>query len=406
MILKETLRGIVKSQRAELESFDYGVEREELRAIKPDMPYAFILSGIRRCGKSTLLHQLFKTLQNFYYLNFEDTRLDSFQVEDFEKLDEIFKEDYGKSEYYLFDEIQNIEKWELFVRSRLDRQKKFIITGSNASLLSRELGTRLTGRHINIELFPFSFAESLSMSKRKANATSFLQYLTNGGFPEYLKYGKQEILRELLIDIIQRDIVVRHKLRDSKVVKTLALYLLTNAGKEFSYNNLKEMFNLGSVNTAIAFVSYFEDSYLLFIVPRFDYSLKKQIVNAKKVYSIDNGLSSSNSASFSSDLGRMLENSIFLHLRRKYKEIFYFKGKGECDFLVKEQNKIKTAIQVSYDLNEENKQREFDGLLEAVKKFNLQDGLILTFDQEDKFEIEGKHIIVKPAWKWMLERDI
>ena len=102
----------------------------------------------------------------------------------------------------------------------------------------------------------------------------------------------------------------------------------------------------------------------------------------------------------------MLENSVLMHLRRKYKEIFYFKGKGECDFLIKEQNKIKIAIQVSYELNEENKQREFDGLLEAVKKFNLSEGLILTFDQEDKFTIDGKHIIAKPVWKWMIERDI
>jgi hypothetical protein len=349
---------------------------------------------------------LLKKLPNFYYLNFEDTRLDSFQVEDFEKLDEIFKEDYSESEYYLFDEIQNIDKWELFVRSRLDKQKKFIITGSNASLLSKELGTRLTGRHINMELFPFSFMESLSMTKVKASATSFSKYLRSGGFPEYLRYKKQEILRELLTDIIQRDIVVRHKLRDSKTVKTLALYLLSNTGNEFSYNNLKKMFNLGSVNTAIAFVSYFEDSYLLFTVPKFDYSLKKQIVNAKKVYSIDNGLSTSNSASFSSDLGRMLENSVFLHLRRKYKEIFYFKGKRECDFLVKGQNKIKMAIQVSYELNEGNKQREFDGLLEAIKTFDLAEGLILTFDQEDKFEIDGKHIIAKPVWKWMLESNL
>ena len=288
----------------------------------------------------------------------------------------------------------------------LDKQKKFIITGSNASLLSKELGTRLTGRHINMELFPFSFMESLSMAKAKASATSFSEYLRSGGFPEYLRYKKQEMLRELLTDIIQRDIIVRHKLRDSKTAKTLALYLLTNTGKEFSYNNLKKMFNLGSVNTAISFVSYFEDSYLLFTVSKFDYSLKKQIVNAKKVYSIDNGLSTSNSASFSSDLGRMLENSVFLYLRRRYKEIFYFKEKRECDFLVKEQNRIKMAIQVSYELNEENKQREFDGLLEAIEKFGLKEGLILTFDQEDKFEIEGKRIIAKPVWKWMLESNV
>ena len=403
MILKETLRQVIKSQRKDLKSFDYGTEREELRAIKFNIPYALILSGIRRCGKSTLLNQLLKKLPNFYYLNFEDTRLNSFQIEDFEKLDEIFKEDYGKSEYYLFDEIQNINGWEIFVRSRLDKKKKFIITGSNASLLSKELGTRLTGRHINIELFPFSFTESLSMAKVKADVNSFSEYLKSGGFPEYLKYKKQEILRELLIDIIQRDIVVRYKLRDSKTAISLVLYLLTNTGKEFSYNKLKKIFDLGSINTAIAFVSYFEDSYLLFTVPKFDYSLKKQIVNAKKIYSIDNGLSNANSTSFSSDLGRMLENSVFLHLRRRHKNIFYFREKGECDFLVSEQNKIKIAIQVSYKLDEENKEREIDGLLEAIKKFNLREGLILTFNQEDKFEIDGKYIIIKPVWKWMLE---
>ena len=403
MILKETLRQVIKSQRKDLKSFDYGTEREELRAIKFNIPYALILSGIRRCGKSTLLNQLLKKLPNFYYLNFEDTRLNSFQIEDFEKLDEIFKEDYGKSEYYLFDEIQNINGWEIFVRSRLDKKKKFIITGSNASLLSKELGTRLTGRHINIELFPFSFTESLSMAKVKADVNSFSEYLKSGGVPEYLKYKKQEILRELLIDIIQRDIVVRYKLRDSKTAISLVLYLLTNTGKEFSYNKLKKIFDLGSINTAIAFVSYFEDSYLLFTVPKFDYSLKKQIVNAKKVYSIDNGLSNANSTSFSSDLGRMLENSVFLHLRRRHKNIFYFREKGECDFLVSEQNKIKIAIQVSYKLDEENKEREIDGLLEAIKKFNLREGLILTFNQEDKFEIDGKYIIIKPVWKWMLE---
>lgn len=428
MILKETLRKVVKSQKSELESFDYGIKREVLDEINPNTSYALILSGVRRCGKSTLLHQLLKKLPHFYYLNFEDTRLEGFQVEDFEKLDEIFNEEYGESEYYLFDEIQNIDRWEIFVRSKLDIGKKFIITGSNAFLLSKELGTRLTGRHLNIELFPFSFKEFLSMRKEQANADSFYEYLKNGGFPGYLDYKeqdesndllkkhpagiyllnyykKQEVLRELLMDIVERDIIVRYKIRDSKIIKTLAIYLITNVGKEFSYNNLKKMLNLGSVSTAISFVSYLEDSYLIFTVPKFDYSLKKQIVNPKKVYSIDNGLSISNSVTFSSDQGRMLENTVFLGLRRKYKEIFYFKGKGECDFLIKNQNKIKMAIQVCYDLNEENKDREINGLLEALKEFNLKSGLILTFNQEDKFKVEGKSIIVKPAWKWLIEKD-
>ncbi len=403
MILKDALKQIVKDQKIGLESLDYGTEREELKNIDLTMPYALIISGIRRCGKSTLLRQLLKKLPDFYYLNFEDTRLTSFEHTDFEKLDEVFKEEYGKSEFYLFDEIQNVDKWELFVRSRLDKQKKFVITGSNASLLSKELGTKLTGRHINKELFPFSFGETLSMKNKKESAEIFEEYLTTGGFPEYLKYRKAEILQELLNDVVERDIVARYGIRNSRTLKEMAVYLLTNIGKEFSYNSIKTMFSLGSTNTAISFISYFEDSYLLFTVPRFDYSLKKRLVNQKKVYSIDNGLSSINSVSFSSDRGRMLENTVFLQLRRVYRDIFYFKKSYECDFLVREKNKIKMAIQVSYYLNDDNKKREIEGLLEALEMFNLTEGLILTYDQDDKFNIKGKSIIVKPVWKWIRE---
>lgn len=404
MILKETLRKIVKSQREELESFDVGVERECLNKLDLKLPYALVLSGVRRCGKSTLLHQLMKKTDGFYYLNFEDTRAVNFETGDFQKLNEIFREEYGDCNQYFFDEIQNVERWELFVRSMLDKKKRFVITGSNASLLSRELGTRLTGRHLRYELFPFSFKEMTALANTKPTLNSFGRYLSKGGFPEYLKYNKPEILRELLNDIVERDIVVRHGLRDSKVVKGMALYLLTNVGKEFSYTGLKKIFGLGSTNTVISFISYFEDSYLLFTVPKFDYSLKKQLINPKKVYSIDNGLSSVNSVSFSSDRGRMLENCVFLHLRKRHKGIFYFKGKNECDFVVKEKGKITSAVQVCYELHEENKERELNGIVEAAAKFKLTDGLVLTFNQDDKFKIGGKRIIVKPVWKWLLER--
>jgi len=160
---------------------------------------------------------------------------------------------------------------------------------------------------------------------------------------------------------------------------------------------------LGSTNSVIAFISYFEDSYLLFTVPKFAYSLKKQLVNPKKVYSIDNGLSNVNSVSFSSDRGRMLENIVFLHLRSKYNKIFYFKEKNECDFIVKEKGTITKSIQVCYELTEDNKQREIDGLMEAMEMFKLEEGLILTYKQEDKFKVNNKKIIIKPVWKWLLE---
>lgn len=398
MTLKSTLRKVVKLQEKDLKEIDLGLKRELLPKIKLNLPHAIILSGVRRCGKSTLLKQIIKTVNNSHFINFEDQRLINFTINDFEKLDEIFKEDFEESDYYFFDEIQNVAGWERYVRGRLDSRKKFIITGSNASLLSKELGSKLTGRHLTYELFPFSYTEMLRFKSKKPSLSSFQEYFNEGGFPEYLKYKKIEILQELLNDILMRDIVIRYKLRESKTIKELAIYLITNLGKEFSYNNLKNHFNLGSTNSVISYISYFEDSYLLFTIQKFDYSYKKQILNKKKVYSIDVGLSNANSASFSEDKGRILENIVFLHLRRKFKEVYYFKEKYECDFIIREKGKMTKAVQVCYELNEENKDRELFGLKEAMKKLNIKDGAIITFNQEDK--IDGIKMI--PAWKWLL----
>jgi len=401
MILKETLRSIVKAQQKELESSEQGIARTSAKTIEIALPFAVILSGIRRCGKSTLLRQVMATTNSSYYFNFEDPRATSFELNDFQKLDEIFREEYGESSNYFFDEIQNIENWELFIRTMLDKKKHFLITGSNASLMSKELGPRLTGRHLKQELFPFSYCEFLNFTSKKKGLDSFEEYLLKGGFPEYLKFGRSDILQELFNDIIMCDIVVRHKLRSPKVIKEMALYLISNIGVEFSYNRLAKTSNIGSTNSAIVFVSYLEDSYLLFTVSKFDYSLKKQVVNPKKVYLIDNGLADVNSVSFSSNRGRMLENCVFLELRRAGKEIFYFRENKECDFLVKERNAIVMAIQVCYELNEDNKQREIDGLVEAMKKFNLPEGTILTLDQQDEIKISGKTIKICPVWRWL-----
>lgn len=401
MLLKETLKEIVKSQQKDLENLNLGIPRTITPQISLNLPFAIILSGIRRCGKSTLLRQIMKKTSGAAYFNFEDPRATNFETSDFQKLDEVFNEEFGKSDCYFFDEIQNVQKWEIFVRAQLDKNKHFLITGSNASLLSKELGTKLTGRHLKHELFPFSYTEYLNFSSQTRGIQSFDMYLHKGGFPEYLKYSRNEILQELFNDIIMRDIVVRHKLRSPKAIKELALFLLSNVGTEFSYNNLAKTFGLGSTNTAVAFVSYLEDSYLLFTIPKFSYSLKKQAVNPKKVYVIDNGLADVNSVAFSANKGRMLENLVFINLRRGGKEIFYFKEKGECDFLVKEKNRVTQAVQVCYDLNEYNKEREVGGLMEALETFGLPEGLILTSDQEDALEIDGKTITITPAWRWM-----
>ncbi len=403
MIPKEELRKIVRMQREGVLTFEEGIERES--RIKPNVAFALIISGVRRCGKSTLLRRFIKKIKGFYYFNFEDPKASGFELVDFERLDEIFTEEYGTQNYYLFDEIQNVEKWEIFIRNLLDRKKYVLITGSNASLLSRELGTKLTGRHLTNELFPFSFKEFLKLAGRNPDIKSFQEYLLKGGFPEYLKSSKSEVLEELLRDILIRDIAVRHGIRSLKTLKQMAIYLLTNVGKKFSYNSLKETFTLGSINSVISFISYFEDSYLLFTVPKFDFSFKKQIVNPKKVYSIDNGISNINSASFSEDKGRTLENLVFIALRRKHKEIFYFQENSECDFLIRKGIKIVDAIQVCYEINKENQDREINGLVEAMNTFKLKECFILTYNQEDKFVIGDKIIKAIPVWKWLLKEN-
>ncbi|MCG2717908.1 MAG: ATP-binding protein [Nanoarchaeota archaeon] len=397
MILKDTLKKIIKLQKSESENQDIGLQRNLIKNLDMKCPHVLIISGIRRCGKSTLLKQIMKKYPKYYYFNFEDQRALDFEVSDFEKLDEVFHELYGKSNYYFFDEIQNVTGWERFVRKMQDLGKKFIITGSNASLLSRELGTKLTGRHLTNELFPFSYCEMLRLIGKKPSLDSFKEYFEKGGFPEHLKYDNPQILQQVFNDIIFRDIVVRFNLKNSKLLKDLVVYLLTNVSKEFSYNKLKKLFNFGSVNTVISYVSYFEESYMLFTVPKFSYSYKKQLVNPKKVYVIDVGFVKANSASFSEDKGRILENMAFLYLRRNHKDIYYFKENNECDFLVKEKGKITQAIQVCYELNEENKNREINGIKEAMKKFNLKKGKIITLNQEDKFE----SMEIVPIWKWL-----
>ncbi len=403
MMDKERLLDVIKVQRDELNQFDNGTVREERSEIDINLPFAIILSGIRRCGKSTLLRQIMKKQKNFYYFNFEDSRAVDFNVNDFEKLDEIFHEEYGESNYYFFDEIQNIQKWEVYVRRLVDLKKYVIITGSNASLLSKELGTRLTGRHLTHEIFPFSFNEYLTIEKKEANINSFANYLNEGGFPEYLQYKRPDILQILLNDLLNRDIVTRYKIRSQKQLKELAIYLLTNVGKQFTYNSLKKNFKFGSVHSVISFISYFEDSYLIFTIPKFDYSYKKTLVSPKKVYSIDNGLTIRNSASFFDDKGRLLENLVFINLRKKNKEILYFQEKNECDFIIKDRSKIIQAVQVTYELNNDNKEREINGLVEAMEKFKLNEGLILTYNQTDEFIINKKKIKVIPIWKWLLE---
>ncbi|MCK5625200.1 ATP-binding protein [Candidatus Pacearchaeota archaeon] len=403
MLTKAKLKEIIEIQNKEIKKRTNFVERDKLKDTHISKSFARIISGIRRCGKSTLLIQLMKKEKKVYYLNLSDPRLQGFEFKHFMLADEIFKELFGEKGVYFFDEIQEISEWEKYIRFLVDNKSKVVLTGSNASMLSKELGTKLTGRHLTTELFPFSYKEFLIFTKLKPEIKSYKKYFQKGGFPEYLENDLDEILHELLKDVVIRDVAIRHNIKNLNNLNKLVNYLITNVGKEFSYNSLKKIIHIASVQTVIDFISYLEDSYLVFTLPKFDYSFKKQQVAPKKIYSIDNGLSNANSISFSKDVGKMLENQVFLELKRKGGELFYFQEKGECDFLVKEKNKITKAIQVCYELNDENINREVDGILEAVKKFKLKEALIITFNQEDKIIKDNLKIKVIPIWRWLLE---
>jgi len=402
MILKETIAETVDSQKEFILGADKGIEREMLPGIRLIPGYATVISGIRRAGKSTLLKQLTSDKTSFAYLNFEDVRIFGFDLKDFKRLEETFASQ-DISDLYFFDELQNVEGWERYVRTLLDTKKTVVITGSNASLLSKELGSKLTGRHLRYELFPFSFKEALSFWNVKPSLQSFEKYLQTGGMPEYLKLLNDMILQELFNDIIARDITVRYNLRNPRLVKELALYLLSNVGKEFSFQKLRKMYDLGSVNTVISLIGYYEDSYLLFTVPQFDFSLRSRQVNAKKVYAIDTGFIRANSVSFSQDKGRILENLVFIQLKRFGREVFYFKKDNECDFITRDKNKKLELFQVCFELNEENKDREINGMLAAMDYTKQKSGTIFTLNQTDELEFDKRTIFVKPVWKWLLD---
>ena len=403
MVLKSEIEKSLALQRLFLNKKQDGFKRKGLANLPINTGHILIITGVRRCGKSTLLQQISKELrEEFIFFNFEDPRIYGFELEDFTKLDEIVGDEIR---HYFFDEIQNVEKWELFIRHLHDREKRIAITGSNASLLSKELGTRLTGRNVQIELFPFSYNEYLLFLSLENNLASFNSYIEDGGFPEYVKSKHKEQLQQLFKDIIYRDIIVRHGIRQAKTIIDIALFLIANVGKEYSLNGLKNTFGVGSANSVADYIHWLEDSYVLFSVPRFSWSLKSVSINPKKVYCIDTGFAQANSLSFSEDTGRLLENCVYLALRRKYKEIYYFKDQGECDFIVKESQTIIHIIQVCAEIHSENKAREVNGLLAALKFFSITEGLILTLNQEDVLRINEVKIRLLPVWKWLLGVD-
>jgi predicted AAA+ superfamily ATPase len=418
---KDQIRAMVLEQFQAFWQRDTGIEREKLAEIEQaaQAPHAIIVSGLRRVGKSTLLAQLAHKLgeDSFFYVNFEDDRFLGFKVEDADDLYQMLVEVFGDRRIFIIDEVQNIPGWEHFVRRLMDLGMKFFISGSNASLLSRELGTRLTGRYVPVELFPFSFEEFLCfrgepvpdiqrmMTVERALLKGALNtYLQSGGIPDALKYPELPLLRTLYDDVLYRDIATRYRIDAVSTLKELAFYLISNPASLVSYNKLKEQFRLGSVNTISSYVDYMENSWLVFTLKRYDFSVKRQQIAPKKVYCIDTGLANAVGFNFSPNTGKLLENLVFLALRRQTREIFYYTTPGgyEIDFFLPEKQQL---IQVAQHLeNPATREREIRALEDAIPAANAKSALIITDENEETFAVSGIPVEVLSAAEWMLKR--
>lgn len=419
---KDVIKQIILEQENANKTAPIGIAREKLALIDSlvPLPHVIIISGVRRCGKSTLMRQILKNHygDNLYFVDFEDERFVKFTTEDFNSLYETLIELYGLKHVFFFDEIQNIQNWELFVR-RMHREKnKVFITGSNASLLSSELSTRLTGRHIVVELLPFSFREYLQYYKINYNEKSFLvtqekailkkyfnEFLENGGMPEYLEHKNPLVLQNVYENILYKDVIVRYEIKEVKAIRELTLDLLSNMGTPLSYTKMKNNLQLGSVNTVKNYIHYLENAYLIFTLDRFSFSVSQQTLLQKKVYAIDTGLVKHIAFHFSKKQGRYLENIVYLELRRRYKEVFYYKTEDnlEVDFLVREGTKIVLLIQVTESLNDPKvREREYKALNQAMEELHAEKGLILTQEKEAP-DLAFPKIEVSAIYQWLLQ---
>jgi len=390
------------------------------------------ITGVRRCGKTYLMLLAIKELRlkkvdkkNIVFINFEDERL-KLKTEELDLILQSYRELFPKIDlknvYFFFDEIQNLNGWEKFIRRIYDNvSKNIFITGSNSKMLSSDIATALRGRNINIELFPLSFDEYLSFKKiepelyfpetRAAVINAFNSYLISGGFPEILNTKfSQKILQDYYYVMLYKDLIERYNIGNIPALKYFLNRLVVNLGKPSSvhkiYNELKSAGYKVSKDSLYQFADYAEAIYLSFRIPKFDFSLIKREQSERKIYFIDNGLINSLTYQFSDNYGMMLENMLYLHLRQQYgHSVFFYKDKTECDFVIMDKDRPEQVIQVCYDITDINTfKRELRGLENAALNFKLKKGTIVTYDDEmDNFFTENKiEVEVIPAYKYLL----
>ncbi len=415
------------------EEYEPGIPRNKIALLKEYLPSRQVISivGVRRCGKSTLLRQTINYLlqdkdvpaKNILFLNFENPYFTPYR-QDVRNLERIYA-DYLKladprgKVYVFLDELQYFTDWQVFVKSKYERENiKFIVTGSNSQLLSSDLITLLSGRTLPVVLFPFDFHEYLlARGERVVSGVQAIrnrhrlrklcdEYLFCGGFPEVVLMEnprlKKDILANYARNILYQDIVPRFELKKPYEVEKLFFYLVSNMTGLFTYNKLAQLVGL-SDKTVRDYISFFEDAFLLYTVDRFDFSVKKQLRGPKKIYSVDNGLSASVAFSFSENRGRYLENMVFGTFVRNEQNVFYYKTKNglEVDFFCPGIGNRGQLLQVCADIQDEKtRKRKIRALCVAAEELGLEGGTIVTMDEEEEIRERGKAIKIMPAWKY------
>ena len=414
----QEIKEIITLQRREIESKLREKYIERNQELKIDNDLIKVIVGPRRAGKSFFAIHFLNKRGEFGYVNFDDEKLS--EVANYDEIVTAMNSIYNNPKFVLFDEIQNLPKWELFT-NRLQRQGyKLIITGSNSNLLSKELATHLTGRHLLTNIFPFSFKEYLKFEGRELTNTEIKEelskYLFNGGYTEILskKVELKEYLSLLFNSILYKDIIKRYKIRNPKQIEDLATYLMSNIANEYSYNSLAKIGKIKSSHTIEKYLSYLEESFILFSLSRFSYKVKEQLSSNKKIYCIDNGFIQAKSFKASPDLGKLYENLVACKLKKEEVDgelkFYYWKNQQqeEVDFILQEGLKVRQLIQVCFDItNLETKNREIRALIKAGKELKCDDLLIITEDAEsvEKVKWFGDKATIKyiPLWKWLLE---
>ncbi len=428
---KEELLEILQDWNFWKKELDTGKERKRylekcLRFLKTNVVIAII--GVRRAGKSYIIRQVIKKLienrakrKNILMVNFEDRRFAEFYPK---LLDEVYETylEFLKPDnkpFIFLDEVHNVPKWERWVRTMQELGKaKIVVSGSSAKLLAGELATLLTGRHLDLVVFPLSFKEFLYFKnlniKNKLDLAAkkieikryFREYLEFGGFPEVvLSKEKKQLLLTYFDDIITKDIEKRYNLREREKLRALARFYLTNISSRITFSSLSKFLNT-TTNTVEKFSSYLEEANILFFVKRFSFKIKEQEKSPRKVYAIDVGLANAVGFKFSANFGRVAENIVAIELKRNSNaEIYYWKNPQhqEVDFVVKQNSKVKQLIQVCWNIHEyRTKKRELKPLLKASKELKCKNLLVITSDYESEEKIYGKKIRFIPLWKWLL----